>query len=222
MKILEFIIAILPGILIALYIYFQDKEREEPLPLILSFVLGILITIPARWIEKIAYEVGLSESENFLLTVFVAFIVVAFNEELFKFGLLLLYPFRKSFFDEKFDGIVYGVMIGMGFATLENILYVNMFGLEGTWVRAFTAVPSHGVYGIIMGYYFGLAKFSPPRQRRIYLIKGLVYAFLLHGIYDLFLIQQESDWLMLLSLVVLYGSFYISWRMIREHQMQPV
>lgn len=210
--------AVLPSLLIAAFIYWQDKhEKEQALPLLLCFLLGVLITFPARWLEAKAYEIGWYESEDFWLTFFVAFIVVALNEELFKFVVLWLYPFQQKFFNEPFDGIVYAVMIGMGFAMLENIIYVKQFGIADTWGRAFTAVPSHGVYAIIMGYFAGLAKFKPHRKWPL-LLQGLFFATILHGAYDLFLIQQESDWLMLLSIVILYASMFLAWKMMRRHQ----
>lgn len=212
------LVAIVPSLLIAGFIYWQDKyEREKALPMLVCFVLGAVITMPALFLEAKADSIGWSESENFWMTFFVAFIVVAFNEELFKFIALYLFPFQQKFFNEPFDGIVYAVMIGMGFAMVENILYVHRFGIADTWGRAFTAVPSHGVYAIIMGYYAGLAKFNAA-QRGSLLLKGLLFATLLHGAYDLFLLQQELEWLMLLSIVILYSSMFLAWKMIRAHQ----
>lgn len=212
------LVAITPSLLIAVFIYWQDKhQREKALPLIICFLLGALITFPSRWLQVKAYEIGWIESEDFWLTFFVAFVVVAFNEEFFKFFTLLSYPFQQKFFNEPFDGIVYAVMIGMGFAMLENVIYVYQFGLADTWGRAFTAVPSHGVYAILMGYFAGSAKFRPNERWQL-LGKGFLYAVLLHGAYDLFLIQEESEWLMLLSIVILYGSMFFAWRMIKKHQ----
>jgi len=217
-NVLGIVIAILPSLLIAVFIYWQDKhEREKLLPLVICFVLGILITFPARWLEAKAYDIGWHESENFWMTIFTAFVVVALTEELAKFIALIGYPFSQKFFNEPFDGIVYAVMIGMGFAMFENIIYVNQYGLADTWGRAFTAVPSHGVYAIIMGYFTGLAKFDKKKQIPL-LLQGLLFAVLLHGAYDLFLIQQESEWLMLLSIIILYASMFLAWRMIRIHQ----
>lgn len=218
MSILGILVAIVPSFLIAGFIYWQDKyEREKATPMLICFLLGAVITIPALFLEAKADSIGWSESENFWMTFFVAFIVVAFNEEFFKFITLYLFPFQQKFFNEPFDGIVYAVMIGMGFAMVENILYVHRFGIADTWGRAFTAVPSHGVYAIIMGYYAGLAKFNST-QRWTLLLKGLLFATLLHGAYDLFLLQQESEWLMLLSIVLLYSSMFLAWRMIKAHQ----
>ncbi len=219
MNLFSLLVATLPALVIAGFIYWQDKhEKEQPIPLLLCFLLGMVITFPARWLEIKAYHIGWHESENFPMTIFVAFTVVAFNEELFKFIALVAYPFKKSFFNEPFDGIVYATMIGMGFAALENMLYVNQYSLSETWGRAFTAVPSHGVYAIMMGYFAGLAKFNPQKKWKL-LGLGLLSATLMHGIYDLFLIQQIAEWLMLLSVILLYGSMYFAWSMLKAHQM---
>jgi RsiW-degrading membrane proteinase PrsW (M82 family) len=213
-----FFIAIVPSLLIAAFIYWQDKyEREKPLPLVICFVLGALITIPGRLLQAQAAEIGWYQSDNFWLTVFVAFLVVAFTEELLKFIIFFVYPFRQEFFDEPFDGIVYAVMIGMGFAMAENLIYVQQFGWSDTWGRAFTAVPAHGVYAIVLGYFAGFAKFR-PQQKWTLLGIGFLYTVVLHGFYNLFLIQQESEWLMLISIVLLYASMFFVWRMIRQHQ----
>ncbi|NJL74189.1 MAG: PrsW family intramembrane metalloprotease [Saprospiraceae bacterium] len=211
MKILELLIASLPSLLLVGFIYLQDKyEREKPIPLAICFLLGAVITLPARWLEEQAYYIGWRESDHFWITASVAFIVVAFNEELFKLGALVVYPFRQRFLNEPFDGIVYAMMIGMGFATVENIIYVYQYGLAETWGRAFTAVPSHGVYAILVGYFAGMAKLTNhPTQRWWSLGKGFLLAVLLHGAYDLFLIQEEAEWLMLLSIVLLYGSIFL-------------
>lgn len=220
MKILELLIASLPSLLLVGFIYLQDKyEREKPVPLAICFLLGAIITLPARWLEAQAYYIGWYESNHFWITASVAFIVVAFNEELFKLAALVAYPFRQRFLNEPFDGIVYAMMIGMGFATVENIIYVEQYGLSETWGRAFTAVPSHGVYAILVGYFAGMAKLTNHPPKRWWMLgKGFLLAVLLHGAYDLFLIQEEAEWLMLLSIVLLYGSIFFAWKMIRRHQ----
>src|SRR5690606_34909890 len=88
-------------------------------------------------------------------------------------------------FDEPFDGIVYAVMVSLGFAATENIAYVVQGGYEVALLRAFTAVPAHATFGIMMGYYMGKAKFSLRRQQLNLL--GLFLATLFHGAYDFFL-----------------------------------
>ena len=210
--------AILPGLLISYLIYQQDKyEQEQAIPLLVCFALGMLVTVPALRIEEWADSIGLHESSNVWLTLAVALVVVAFNEELFKFLALYFYPFQQKFFNEPYDGIVYSVMIAMGFATLENIMYATKFGLEITLIRAFTAVPAHGVFAIVMGYFVGKAKFDAENRTR-HLIRGLFVAVLFHGIYDFFILQQMADGLMLVSIVLLYASMFLAWKMMRQHQ----
>lgn len=216
--ILIILLAILPGLVISFLIFQQDKyEKEQAVPLVLCFALGMLITFPALRIEEWADGVGLHESENVLLTLAVALIIVALNEELFKFLALYAYPFQRKFFNEPYDGIVYSVMIAMGFATFENLIYATKFGLEITLIRAFTAVPAHGVFAIVMGYFVGKAKFE-PEERNIHLLRAVLFATLLHGVYDFFILQQMADGLMIVSIVLLYASMFLGWRMIKQHQ----
>ncbi len=121
-----------------------------------------------------------------------AYVVVAFSEEGSKYIMLRLYAFPKKVFSEPFDGIVYAVMVGMGFATLENIEYVRQFGLQTGVERFFLAVPAHAAFAVLMGYYVGLAKFD--RERSSWLMwKGLLIAVLFHGSFDFFLFLQQNE-----------------------------
>lgn len=218
MIVLTTLLAILPGLIICYLIYRFDKnEKEKLLPLTISFGLGVLATMPAMYLEMLGDKMGIVESPNIWMTLLLAFVVVAFTEELVKFVCLMLYPFQKSFFNEPLDGIVYAVMIGMGFATLENIIYGTRMGIGTIGVRAFTAVPAHFVFAVVSGYFVGKAKFQ--KEKRIYYsVVGLLSAVFLHGIYDFFILQQNYDWLMSFSLLVLILSFYLSWKMLKEHQ----
>lgn len=215
---LLFILAIIPGLAISYYIYWQDKyEREKRLPLALTFLVGMVITVPSLQLEAYADSIGIQESQNTWMTLFVAFFIVALNEELAKFLALLIYPFRRSFFNEPFDGIVYSVMIGMGFATLENVLYAFKYSWEITVLRAFTAVPAHAVFAIIMGYYAGRAKYDYPNRNQL-LLKGFALAVAVHGVYDFLILQQAAEWLILMAVVMLYVSIFFARRLIRMHQ----
>ena len=211
------LLAILPGLVICYLIYRFDKnEKEKLLPLAISFGLGVLATIPAMYLETLGDRMGIVESPSIWMTLLLAFIVVGLTEEFFKFACLMLYPFQKTFFNEPLDGIVYAVMIGMGFATLENIIYGTRMGIGTIGVRAFTAVPAHFVFAVISGYFVGKAKFE-KEKRVYYIVVGLLSAVFLHGIYDFFILQQSYEWLMSFSLLVLILSFYLSWRMLKEH-----
>lgn len=183
-------IAMGPGIAIAVFIYYSDKWDREPKKLVIkSFFLGGLAVFPAYYFEGVVEEfIGLQALEGehspffWTKTLFYAFFGVALAEELCKFLFLKAFVFDEREFNEPFDGIIYGGMIGCGFATVENIMYVLPQGHEVGILRMLTAVPGHAFFGIILGYFMGRAKFSINRAR--HLIHGLVAVVTLHGVYD--------------------------------------
>jgi RsiW-degrading membrane proteinase PrsW (M82 family) len=217
---LNLILAILPGIAISIYIYYRDIHEKEPHRFLIScFVFGMLSTIPAIYLEEAGVDAGITESPNIWMTMAFAFIVVAGSEELVKFLFLRFYIYPHDEFDEPLDGIVYTVMIGMGFATLENILYVSSFGTPTAVVRMFTAVPAHAAFAVIMGYYVGKAKLEKDNNKeRLYLFYGLLGAILLHGTYDFFLFQENFPALASLAFVALIAGIYYSRLLIKHHQ----
>lgn len=212
-------LAVAPGLAIAIYVYWKDKFDKEPKRLmVLGFILGIISTILAVILEKTWTHFGFFLSNNSLMTGFYAFIVVGFSEELSKYVFLKRYLYSHKEFDEPYDGITYSVMVGMGFATLENILYVAEGGFHTAIVRLFMAVPAHAAFAVIMGYYIGLAKFNPAK-RTSYLLMGLLGATALHGAYDFALMQQSMPYLQVIGAI---GSLIIGIRLsqkaIKLHQ----
>lgn len=187
-------LAVGPGIAIAYYIYFRDKFEKEPRKLLLkSFLLGVYSFFPAVLLELVwgsFYEVVRTD---FLSVAFYTFVVVALSEEFCKYVFLKWFAYPNKAFNEPFDGIVYAVMIGMGFATFENILYV--FGERGgvglAVYRMLMAVPAHAIFGIMMGYFIGLAKFKRGGDGLSLHLAGLFTAVVLHGGYDFFLLQAN-------------------------------
>ncbi|MFK7908821.1 MAG: PrsW family intramembrane metalloprotease, partial [Chitinophagales bacterium] len=150
-------------------------------------------------------------------TAIYAFIIVALSEELAKFIFLRGYLFGKPDFNEPFDGIVYAVMVGMGFAAFENVVYVAQGGFEVGVLRMFTAVPAHASFGIIMGYYVGRAKFDTRNKNQL-LAKGLFWAVFAHGAYDFFLMQERFEALGIMAFIVLIVSIQFSRQAIEIHQ----
>lgn len=210
--------AVLPGLLLSYAVFRADKyEREGPGTLLLCFALGVAATFPAMAIEKWACPDTATEKWSTWKTVWVAYAAVGCNEEFFKLLALLLGAFPWRFFNEPMDGIVYAVLVAMGFATAENILYVNRFGSEPLLLRTFTAVPAHLAFGIITGYYTGLAKFNPVKRTNL-LLSGFILAVLIHGTYDLLILQKSSDWLVVLGSVALYLCLFYCTELIRVHQ----
>jgi RsiW-degrading membrane proteinase PrsW (M82 family) len=142
-------------------------------------------------------------------------------EEFSKFAFVRFILYRNKNFNEPFDGIVYAVMVSMGFATLENVFYVFNFGYTTGVLRMFTAVPAHATFGILMGYYLGLAKFSHTRGLILTLVALLVpTAF--HGAYDYFWfiaeIQNVYTGIWVCAIISLLVAFALSRKAIRLHQ----
>jgi protease PrsW len=112
-------------------------------------------------------------------------------EEAVKFFVVFRFLYPKKDFNEPFDGITYAVMASMGFATLENIAYTVDYGAATGVLRMFTAVPAHAAFGVIMGYYLGLAKFNPEKSGR-YLVYALFFPAILHAAYDFPLLLEDN------------------------------
>ncbi|MBM3442687.1 MAG: PrsW family intramembrane metalloprotease [Bacteroidetes bacterium] len=206
-------LSIAPGIAISLFIIFKDSYNKEPRRhLLICFVLGVFSTLLALGIEMLGMRIlSASMAESLLSTALEAFLVVAFVEEWSKYLMVKQYAFRKPEFDEPFDGIVYSVMVSMGFATLENILYVMQHGMGTAILRMFLSVPAHACFGIVMGYYLGKARFTEGREKT-YIRLGLLLATLFHGFYDFFLFLQDKAFVPEpISDLLLFGGAIVSY-----------
>ncbi len=211
-------LAVAPALIICFVIYRIDRyDKESHWQLIICFILGMLVTFPAMQLEAYGESFGLNQPGHLGKLILLSFVVVGLTEELAKFVALIGYAYPRRAFNEPLDGIVYSVMISMGFATLENIIYADRFGLETTVLRAFTAVPAHAVFGVFMGYYVGLAKFSNGRKI-ILIATGVFLAAVIHGLYDFFILQEYYDWLMVFATLTLCISLYFAIRLVRLHQ----
>ncbi len=187
------IVALAPVVIIATYIYYRDKYEKEPIRLLLfALIVGGLTVIPILFLEQFLSSFT-TLFYGLMATAWKAFVVAAFSEELFKYIALYLLIWKSPEFNEKFDGIVYATYVSLGFAAVENVLYVMEGGLTTGVMRAITAVPAHAIFGITMGFYFGLAKFY-EKQRANFKLKALAFPILLHGIYD-FILFTGYEWL---------------------------
>jgi RsiW-degrading membrane proteinase PrsW (M82 family) len=206
MELTLFGLAIAPGAAIAVYVYFRDKYEKEPLSLLLkTFIAGLLIVVPTAMTEQFFFS--MFPAANVLVN---NFIFVGLTEELWKFFCLFAIAYSRSDFNEPFDGIMYAVMVSMGFATAENVLYVMNGGLEVAVARIFTAVPAHATFAVLMGYFVGLAKFRNDHVP--YLVLGIGIATLFHGTYDLFLSINDIVLIELGALVSLIIGIILSFR----------
>lgn len=186
------LLAIAPVFIIALYFYLRDKYEREPIMLLLkALAAGCVIVLPIMVLENFLVRIAPVASDDFN-AFYTAFVVAAFSEELFKYLAFFLFIWKNKNFNEKFDGIVYAVFIALGFAMVENIMYVLNHGAGVGYARAITAVPSHAIDGIAMGFHFGVAKFYPKR-RTLNLVYALLIPIILHGIYDFILFSKMNQ-----------------------------
>ncbi|KOY50872.1 PrsW family intramembrane metalloprotease [Polaribacter dokdonensis] len=213
------LLALAPIVVILIYIYVKDKYEKEPIGLLLkNFFLGavvsIIITLVLGFAANIIFPIT---DEKSILQQFVkAFFVVALVEEFSKYIIVKYYAQKKTDFNEPFDGIVYAVVVSMGFAALENVLYVFQYGVTTGLTRAFTAVPAHATFGILMGYFMGKAKFSNNRVK--YNLLGLLIATLFHGAYDFFLFINFIPGIAIGAFVSLIIGIVLSQKAIKKHQ----
>ncbi len=199
-------VSLAPVLIIAFYIYSRDRYEKEPFSMLIKALFaGILTVIPAVIIEKVL--TGLSPlGDGLAYAGYTAFVVAGFTEELMKFLAFYFFFWKDKNFNEKFDGIVYAVYISLGFAAIENILYVFTGGVGVGIVRALTAVPAHALFGIMMGYYFGLARFNAT-LRSLNLILAFLLPFVFHGLYD-FILMSNSQ-LLLTVFIPLFAYFWV-------------
>ncbi|HMG67732.1 MAG TPA: PrsW family glutamic-type intramembrane protease [Chitinophagaceae bacterium] len=201
-------LAIAPGLAICLFVFYKDNYNREPKRnLVVSFILGSATIIPAFYIETFF---GSKLNGTVSQLAIYSYCVVAFIEELGKFIVIRYYAFPKKSFDEPLDGIVYAVMIGMGFATVENIGYVMQHGIAVAFLRMFLSVPAHATFAVIMGYHVGKAKFATT-NKSYFLFLGLFWAIVFHGTFDYFLFLQNNALVnQYVSNILLFGGALIS------------
>jgi RsiW-degrading membrane proteinase PrsW (M82 family) len=211
-------LALAPGVAIGLYVYLKDHHEREPLSLLLiSFFYGVISVIITLLISWPVNALILTNEQDVVEQFYNAFFKVALVEEFSKFVFVRFILYYNKNFNEPFDGIVYSVMVSMGFATLENILYVFQYGFATGVLRMFTAVPAHATFAVLMGYFLGKAKFA-HRKEILYSLLGLTIATLFHGSYDYFWFISYVPGIWTGAILSLIIGFVLSRQAIRLHQ----
>ncbi|ANB56155.1 protease prsW [Anoxybacillus sp. B7M1] len=177
---------IAPGVALLSYFYLKDEYETEPLSLVLrTFLFGAILVFPIMFIQHVLRLEGIA-SEKWIQ----AFLSSGLLEEFVKWFIVYFFIFDHEEFDEPYDGIVYSASVSLGFATLENILYLLANGVEFAVTRALLPVSSHALFAVMMGFYLGKAKFQGKRY--LHLALSFLLPFLLHGTYDFILFTQEK------------------------------
>lgn len=211
--------SILPVVLLLIYVNRQDKyEKEPPGMLILAFFAGMLAIPLTLLLVAITNTAFYSDS-----VFYSAFIEAGLPEELSKFIILFLIIWWNKNFNEHMDGIVYATFVSLGFACVENILYVFGGGLGTGIMRAIISVPGHFLFGVLMGYFLSLAKFSKSGKFFLILLSILVPA-CIHGLFDWLLMATDvvGNGLGLILILLFIALDIFMWiagiRSIRKHR----
>jgi RsiW-degrading membrane proteinase PrsW (M82 family) len=181
-------------LIIASYIVKSDKFPEPNHLIIKTFIMGVLLIIPAGFLNNIfIWSSATPDKLTFL---------AGFTEETLKFLTFYLFIKSRTDFDEPMDGVVYGVLISLGFATLENIEYVFYSAADPLFIsilRAFTAIPLHAMCGVIMGFYFGRYAFT---NNKSFLYLSLILPISIHAFYNF--LTDISFFILLLYLILIF------------------
>ena len=218
-----FVLAVLPAVVLMWYIWFKDKIEKEPIGMLLGLMaLGAVMVIPAGLIEVGLCEVldSVLYEGNYFYMLIENFLIVALTEELCKFIILRLRTWRSPHFNYTFDAVVYSVAVSLGFATLENIMYVmGGSAVSIAILRGVLSVPGHAIDGVFMGWFYGLAKRAEcagdPKGKSANLRRALYVPLLTHGFYD-FCLTTEEDMFILVFLVFEIVITVIAVRKVRE------
>jgi protease PrsW len=171
----------LPVFIILGYTWLRDSEQPEPWTKLLgSFFAGAATTVPILVFGYPSIDGFLKE--GIWREVFDSIFYAAIPEEFLKIAVFYLLVWRSRYFDERLDGIVYAVFISIGFAAVENLLYVLNYGMTTAILRMFLSVPGHAIFAIIMGYYLSLAKFNKSTRYHVY---AYVFPVIFHAAFNI-------------------------------------
>lgn len=191
--------ALLPAIILMVYVYKQDKIEKEPLSLLLLlFFFGMISCIPASILEQIFTGVldACSIQDRRTYYIILCFCIVAIAEEGSKLFFLKRRTWNSPDFNYTFDGLVYAVFVGLGFAGLENILYVLNYGFGVVIARGLLAIPGHCTFAVFMGLFYSRAKFyavyGNHGKSGISMFLSFAVPVLLHGYYDFCLMMADD------------------------------
>lgn len=214
-----FVLALAPGVFWAWYFYHRDKFEPEPAALIVKvFLLGALATFPIAFIEGF---VGLFIASPLSMGAVIAPIV----EEYGKFAVVHRFVYHNIEFDEPMDGIVYAATAALGLASVENVIYVFTaylispeLALDTIAIRAIFSVPGHALFSSVWGYALGRAKFTAADRRSGIILRGLILAMVLHGIFNFLLFSTEffAYALVVFILVLIPGLWILANRNIKQ------
>ncbi|WP_088007511.1 glutamic-type intramembrane protease PrsW [Indiicoccus explosivorum] len=210
-------VAIAPSLALISYFYLRSEFLKEPSRLLLhSFIYGAILTFPILFVQyvfTVEHVFAHAYTQDVLFP--------GLTEEFFKWLILLLVIYRHVDFEVPYDGILYGASAALGFATVENIFYLLEYGIDIAFLRALLPVSSHALFGVVMGYYLGKAKFPGRQGARSWLAAALAAPLGLHILYNSILFM-ENTWLQLIIPFMLFLWWFALRKVKQSHQMSLV
>lgn len=210
MKLDLLVLAIAPVVTIILWIYLKDKYDKEPIRILGKFfILGILVSALAIYAEEILIKINIFIGKGYIF--YMSFIVAGLVEEGLKSLVLIPNLLKEKNFNERLDGIIYSVFLSLGFATVENIIYILLEDPTSVFkvgvIRSVISIPAHMMFGVIMGYYISKYRFTSSKtKKRKYLILSITLPILLHGVFD-FILMIQYRW----SIIVFIAYIVYLW-----------
>lgn len=230
------LMALLPAIVLCVYVYIKDRVEKEPVSLLLKLLLfGALACFPAAGIESVLEGVinaffsksvmamGVMQgSLIYQYNFFKYFIGVALVEEAVKFLVLVLVTRKNKEFNSLFDGMIYSIFVSLGFAALENLMYVMSYGLGTAIMRAVLSVPGHMFFGVMMGYHYSMwhitdkaaqveqslkadgiiSSYKKSFSSTKSIVMCLLIPILAHGFYDFCCVMGDAWFVILIGFVI--------------------
>lgn len=196
-----FALALIPVVALLAFIYFNDKKEKEPFGLLIAlFFAGMGTVITALIAEAIGQLITniIVPYNAAINSIVMALFCIAPAEELGKFAVLRLITWKNKNYNYSYDAIVYAVFASLGFAALENIVYVFTNGMGTAILRMFTAVPGHACDAVFMGFFYSKAKYAQLTNRKdkqaLYTALTILVPVVLHGLYDAIIMGgQKAD-----------------------------
>ena len=216
--------ALLPVFLILRYVYLLDRNEREPLGFVLNVVMyGAIFSVPCAAAERFLIPlIGIFYDPATIQYAWMENTVgVALVEEFSKWLVLMLIVWKNKNFDYRYDGIVYAVSASLGFAALENVLYVLNYGTGVSVGRAIFAIPGHATFGVFMGFWLSRAKTfwldDKPNRMKFCRLFALIIPMLIHGAYDFLLSEQvaATGYQYIFYIYVILLDFF-AWRVIKH------
>ncbi|WP_102692532.1 glutamic-type intramembrane protease PrsW [Rummeliibacillus pycnus] len=206
-------VSIAPALALFSFFYLRNQMATEPRrTLFHTFLYGAILTFPILFLQYI-----INEEQIFPNIIFQDVLFSGVVEEFFKWFILMIAIYHHIEFDDPYDGVLYGVSISLGFATVENILYMLSFGVNTAFMRALMPVSSHALFGVVMGYYLGKAKFSKKDLSIQCCMLALFAPLILHIIYN-FIFTIEGKWTYIMIPFMLFLWWFALRKVKRAHQ----